>query len=252
MRSPRLHFSVDDVFESLVRISDDGGGLFEAPFFAFLQELHERWGIDVDVYLFFRQRIDGRVRTLREVSSSLAGDFQSAPWLRLGPHALDYDHAPYAQSPRAQRAVFDAIYAELDRFAGAGRRASWVRLHYFSEAFGIADYWSENGVTTLLLTDKPAGSYHLPDPERERLLRDGRVEFGGMSLRRSHERVENIAREAPSEEELVGRLRDHADRHGALVLFSHEVDLGRGDVRDTCHRCLELAQGLGLIPHRPR
>lgn len=252
MHPPTLHFSVDDVFESLVRVSDRGAGLFEDPFFAFLEELHRRWRIHVDLYLFFRQEIDGRIRTLEDVSSSLARDFRKAPWLRLGPHALDYDHPPYAQSHDRQQAVYDAIYAQVDRFAGAGSRARWVRLHYFTEAFGMADYWRRNGVSTLLLTDKPAGSYHLPDAVRDRLLQDGRVEFGGISLRRSHERIENLAREAPSDEALAARLQAHADRHGALVLFSHEVDLGGESVRQTCRRCLEHARALGFTPHQPR
>ena len=40
-KTPFYHFSVDDVFESLIEITDKGIEVFEHPFFSFLKELHD-------------------------------------------------------------------------------------------------------------------------------------------------------------------------------------------------------------------
>lgn len=225
------HFSVDDVFDAFVEVSDRRVPLFEHSFFAFLKRLHEDFGASVDLYLFYRKTMNGRCRTLDEVAASIGDALLEHPWLRLGPHALDWDTPPYSQTPPEQVRVFDAVYAHLDRFAAGGGRSKWIRLHHFSEAYENGPYFRARGVEALLTTDKPAVSYRLGDSERRQLEESGRIEYGGITLIRSHFRMEGLV-DAGLEGAAAERALDAIlERHGVAVLMTHESLLGRPDVR---------------------
>jgi len=238
----RYHFSVDDVFDALIEVSDRGIELFEHPFFAFLEQVHARFETNIDLYLFLQQRVDGRPRHLGQVSATHLDAFQQAAWMRFGPHALDYETPPHAQSAAELQQTFDAIYAEIERFAGPGKNSRWVRLHYFSEPLESSDYLSQRGVESLLLTDKPAVSYRLPEEDRSRLSRKGIVRHGRIDLRRSHFRMENLAAEAASgPRDMTPTFDGILTASGYLSLFTHEVDLAREEVRKKTLECLDYA-----------
>ena len=243
------HFSIDDIFDSLIEVTDSNIALFEHPFFAFLQSLHVDYAISVELYLFYQKMLNGRLRNLSQVSSRLNKYFISAPWLRLGPHALDYDTAPYIQSPAEQRKTFNAIYEEIARFAGSNNMSRWLRLHYFSESYELVAYWQSKGVDTLLLTDKPAVAYCLPNKEKETLANSGFAKYQGLNLRRSHERMENLVAEALVGSELQARLAIHLNKHGYLVLFSHEINMSDTKIQDTTRECLSYVKQQGFISY---
>jgi len=71
LKKPFYHFSVDDVFNALIEISDRKIDVFEHPFFAFLKELHDEFDTNIDLYVFFQRKINGKLRTLRDVSGSI-------------------------------------------------------------------------------------------------------------------------------------------------------------------------------------
>jgi hypothetical protein len=232
------HFSIDDVLKALLEASDRGGDLFAIPFFALLEEAHRRFGTKTDLYLFQKQVIDGRERSLAEVSSRLREVLARTDWIRFGPHALDYGTAPYAQDPASQSATIEGIYREVDRFAGAERHARWVRLHYFSEAYESAPALIAAGVEGLLLTDKEAAAYRLSEDNRSLLRERGEVAHAGLSLYRSHLRVENIL--DLDRRALAETLDAPIQRYGYLSLFTHEYELDRADVRSRMMLCLEI------------
>ena len=240
------HFSIDDVFDSIIEASDANIALFKHPFFNFLQSLHTDYGVYIDLYLFYQKITQGRLRNLTEISPYLKTDFISAPWLRLGPHALDYDTAPYLQSFAEQEKTFNVIYKEIRRFAGSSNMSRWLRLHYFSEAYELSTYWQSQGVDTLLLTDKPAVAYRLPNQEKEKLESSGFVQYQGLNLRRSHERIENLPDEAISPHSLHIRLANHLEKQGYLTLFSHEINMSDAKVNNITHECLSYVSQLGL------
>lgn len=240
------HFSIDDVFNSLIEVSDANIALFKHPFFNFLQSLHLDYGVYLDLYLFYQKIVQGRLRNLTEISPQLKTDFISAPWLRLGPHALDHDTAPYLQSPADQEKTFNAIYQEIRRFAGSSNMSRWLRLHYFSEAYELSTYWQSQGVDTLLLTDKPAVAYRLPNPEKEKLESSGLIQYQGLNLRRSHERMENLSAEAISHQNLHTRLARHLEKHNYLILFSHEINMSDAKVQSITRESLSYVSKLGL------
>jgi len=232
-----LHVSIDDVFHSLVEVSQSGSSLFEHPFFCFLKGLHDTYGIEIDIYVFLEGKVRARTYTLREVSSRLRQDFQRAPWLNIGPHGLNYCRAPYLQSDAEKIETFEAIYDEIDRFAGPGKQSQSVRLHYFSESFDIEEFWRQNHVSVLFLTDKPAVSYHLPDNLKTELATRGKLDISShLQLRRSHCRVENL--KSMSQDEIVDTLTQFIEQHAFLAIFSHEKDCADAIVRQKFHSVL--------------
>ncbi|MCC7154059.1 MAG: hypothetical protein IT161_05750 [Bryobacterales bacterium] len=246
---PIYHFSVDDVFEALIQMSDWEMRAFDHPFFRFLKEMHHRYGMNCDAYLFLEGNVGGKKRSLSEIPKSYREEFQGATWLRFGPHALNYDVPPYTQAPEEQERTFDRLYSEIERIAGPGKTCDWVRLHFFSEAYEIAPYLRKRGVSTLLLTDKQAIAYRLPAAARDRLRTEGMFEYGGLRLRQSQYRIENLAAppavcRADIEEELGYTAWDS----GYLTLFTHEIELSRREVRQRTEECLGYTAARGMRP----
>jgi len=226
------HFSIDDVLKSLIEVTDRKIGLFEHQLFAFLREVHDTFGTNMDLYLFERQVIEGVQRSLTEVKLGLCAG-PDAAWLRFGPHARDFGTPPHTQTPEDQRVTFATIYREIDRIAGAGRRSRWVRLHYFSEPYEAAPFLTQAGVEALLLTDKDKVAYRLPEPEKAQLREKGAIDYAGIALRRSHVRVENLL--SGNTEPLLDTL---LKKHGYLALFTHEYELSRPEVRERMRDCI--------------
>jgi hypothetical protein len=225
------HFSVDDVFDPFIEVSDRQIPLFDHPFFHFLKEVHDECGTNISLYLFYQKRIHSFIRTLAEVSAVSKETLKKNPWLRFGPHALDYDTPPYAQSPAEQSKVFDAIYTEIERFAGNGGMSKWVRLHYFSESYELAEYFKTKDVTALLSTDKEAISYRMPAYAKEQLRNRGVTDYEGMTFVRSHLRVETLVRDRTSFEEAHGTIESLLTRLGHVVIMTHEYELAHPEVR---------------------
>lgn len=229
-----FHFSIDDVFTSLIEATQGYENLFDHPFFKFLNELHRHHGINIDLYLFFEQEKNSIIYNLEDVSDRFKSELQNAKWLKLAPHALNMAIAPYQQSPERQIEVFDKIYAQIHRFAGANKCCSTLRLHYFSESYQLYEYWKTKNVSTLLFTDKPAVSYQLPKPQRIQLAKSGSVSYKNLNIRRSQFRMENLTHLKQTAIKSYITMKYQA--HGYLTLFSHEADLISPQVRDLCHR----------------
>ncbi|HEY6565824.1 MAG TPA: hypothetical protein VIY86_15175, partial [Pirellulaceae bacterium] len=151
---------------------------------------------------------------------------------------FDDETPPYAQIPAEQRSFCDLIYSEIARFAGPDRTSRWVRLHYFSEAYELASYFQSRGVEALLTTDKPSVSYRLPPSETERLRTDGTVEFAGIRFIRSRLRVENLVGAPLDDQQLADVLERSCPSSSPAVIFTHECDLARREVRDMAVRVL--------------
>ena len=128
IKEPFFHFSVDDVCLALVEGSRREDGLLSHPFFEFLNELHDSYGIFVDLYCFWECTSAGQRLDLAGAAPHTAGSLAGQAWMRFGPHGLDPDTPPYAQEPQAQREVFDRILGELARIAGRESCSRWVRL----------------------------------------------------------------------------------------------------------------------------
>jgi hypothetical protein len=240
-QQPTYHFSIDDVFHCLIEATDHYRDLFAHPFFRFLERMNSRYGACADLYLFNQAVVDGRLRTLAEVSTRFREQLQKAAWLRFGPHAHDYATPPHSQKPSEQRETFDETYAQIQRFAGPNKTTRWNRLHFFSECYELAPYFRRHGSDVLLLTDKPATTYRLSPGAAHRLRRRGWLLRDGLKLLQSHYRFEFFERDAVSAEDVQRLVRATLQERGYVSLFTHEIDLQRESVLRIAGLALQCA-----------
>jgi hypothetical protein len=243
---PWYHFSIDDVFDSLIELTDKGIPLFDHSFFRMLKEAHDRFGTYVDLELFWQREIDGTLRTLEEVRSLKEELENEGGWIKFGPHALDYATAPFEQSPAEQRDVFDNIYHEIERIAGKEYCAEWIRLHFYSESYELADYFKERGVTALFSTDRPIGAHRLPPEAGGDLYAKGIAKYGDMNFIRTQFRVEYFTNKRCTKEDLRALFQDAINKYGYITVYSHEYEFARSEVRSMLRIMLEALGDLGV------
>ena len=244
---PWYHFSVDDVFDSLIEITLKDIPLFEHPFFALMKEMHDIYDVQVDLELFWGKEIDGVFYTLREMKDVSKEIKEQGSWLRFGPHAYNYMVAPFEQTREEQIEVFNNIYSEIDRFAGRQFYATWVRLHYYSESYELASYFKERGVTALFSTDREAGSHRMPPPIAQSLLQTGFATYEDAHFIRTQFRVEVLTNHRDSEEDLQKMFTDALEQFGYIIFYSHEYEFARSEVRNMFRTIFKVLTSLGVV-----
>jgi hypothetical protein len=215
------HFSVDDVFQALCEINNCD--LFSHPFFNFLNRCHNQFGVNVDLYLFYRQKINGEWKTLKDITDKHSQVFKSNPWLRFGPHALDYDSPPHTQSIEDQKKTFDLIYKEITRITGRESNTGLVRLHCFSECYELTEYFHKRGVDALYSTDKKVYSWRMNKNSIIELKKKHMVVYQGMKFYRTHLRVENLVDDNPKA--IIEKIENIIKKVGFFSFVTHEYEL---------------------------
>lgn len=245
--NPWYHFSIDDVFECLIEVTDKNIPLFDHPMFSLLKDLHDKYGIRVGLNLFFQKEINGKVRTLKEVRDLKEEIISSGGWLYFGPHALDFDNSPFNQNKEEQIKTFDMIYDEIDRIAGKETYEKWVRLHFYSESYELATYFKERGVEALFSTDRPAGSHRMPEEIKNNLIQNGCATYEGMNFIRTQFRVEFLTETNPSIEDLEKTFKESLEKFGYIILYTHEYEFLRKEICDTLERSVEALNNLSIF-----
>ena len=97
--------------------------LFDHPFYAVLRECHEKYGLRMQINLFYRTDFFYGMDefTLRDVTDAYKGEFAAnADWLKLGFHSLqEFPDYPWVNADYADvKKLFDMIHGEIVRFAG--------------------------------------------------------------------------------------------------------------------------------------
>lgn len=230
-KKPFYHFSIDDVIDSLIEVSDSSNDFFSHHFFKFLDIIHNKYDVNIDLYCFYQKNIRNKLRTLNDVSDEFKETFINNSWLHLGPHALDYESAPYAQTPNQQMQTFDSIYREIERFSGNPSKCKFLRLHFFTESYELSDYFQTKKVHSLFTTDKPAIAHRLNDTIKSKLGSYGYANFNDISFTRSHFRVETLVEKNFSNKEIEDMLEHHLSIHGFVTFFTHECELVRPEIK---------------------
>jgi len=231
-KKPFYHFSIDDVIDSLIEVSYSSNDFFSNSFFKFLDTMHSKYNVNIDLYCFYQKNILNNSITLNELSNKHKKIFLKNKWLRFGPHALDTETAPYTQSPADQIQVFDSIYKEIERFSGSSSKSELIRLHYFSEAYELSNYFQTKNVHSLFTTDKPAISHRMNEKVKFELNKFGHTVFNEICFVRSHFRIETLVEQNLSHDEIINLLENYLSTFGFVTFFSHEYELIRPEVRE--------------------
>ena len=232
-KKPFYHFSIDDVIDSLIQVSDSSSDLFSNYFFEFLETIHKKYDVKIDLYCFYQKIFQNKLRNLTEVSDQYKKIFINNSWLRFGPHALDYDSPPYAQLPDQQIDVFDSIYKEIERFTGNPSKCEFLRLHFFTESYELSDYFQTHNIHSLFTTDKPDIAYRLDNDVKSILDSNGHVKFNKINFIRSHFRIETLVNENFSDSEICKLIENCLSKHEFVTFLTHERELIRPKVQTT-------------------
>ena len=103
--------------------------MFDHPFFAVLKECHEKYGLKMQINLFYRTDFFYGMDefTLKDVTDAYKGEFvANADWLKFGFHSLqEFPDYPWINADFADvKRLFGMIHGEVVRFAG---EASFAR-----------------------------------------------------------------------------------------------------------------------------
>lgn len=247
---PFYHFSIDDTFDTLIETVDKKIPLKKHPYFKYLYGLHQKYGITFSLYLFYQRKIDGRLRTLNEIRNikKQITDKKGNAWLKFGPHSFDFDTAPHSQTPDEQKKSFNKIYKEIDRFAGKKARAKFVRLHYYSESYELAEYFKRKGVAVLFSTDRKVGSYRLGKRNGKKLNDTGIAQYNNIAFWRTHHRIEFFREAGLKKEDIKRRFGATLKKYGFLIFYTHEYDLVKRGSQKILNQSLEILQEMKVPP----
>tara|TARA_B100001173_G_C15870831_1_gene497200 strand:+ start:67 stop:813 length:747 start_codon:yes stop_codon:yes gene_type:complete len=217
-----FHFSIDDVFESLIEVSDKNIPLKKHWFFKILYNLWKRYKIKTAIYLFYQKKIDGKLRTLKEVKS-IKNEIKGK-WIYFNFHGLDKYNPPFSQSIQNQKKIFEKIRKEIIRFAGKKNFSSLVRLHYYSESFELSKYLKNKKVKGLFTTDKKVTAYKLPKKNKKDLFENGFSFFKNLKFIRTDFRVEKLS-DSKSFKKIKHLFLKKIKIKNNIVIYTHEYEL---------------------------
>ncbi|MBR4653949.1 MAG: hypothetical protein IKO72_11380 [Kiritimatiellae bacterium] len=97
--------------------------VFDHPFCAVLKECHEKYGLKMQINLFYRTDFFYGMDefTLADVTDAYKGEFEAnSDWLRFGFHSLqEFPDYPWINAEYADvKKLFDMIHGQVERFAG--------------------------------------------------------------------------------------------------------------------------------------
>ena len=172
-------FTIDDNIRFLKEITERKySSVFEHPYAAMLKRLHEKFGLKIQLNLFYR--VDGF--DLSKMSDAYRSEWKAnADWLKLSFHSdyenvKPYEFSDYDEVYRDCKAVHD----EILRFASPTSLAKTTTVHYCLATESGLQALCDNDVTGLLglfgNEAEPQSSYGLDDISAAR-VRSGEIVF---------------------------------------------------------------------------
>ena len=177
-------FTVDDniiFLKDLTKTAHES--IFDHPYLALYKRLHEKYGLKIQLNLFYRDS---------EFDLSLMSDAykseweRCSDWLKLSFHSEWENVKPYENSP------YEVVYSDMAkadeqiiRFAGEKSLAKTTTIHYCLTTQGGVKAIKDNGVVGLLglfgSDENPKTSYSLKSSEATRIRNGEIVKIDEMS-----------------------------------------------------------------------
>lgn len=251
IRGKTAAFYIDDVIWTLRDLTRQRPkSLLELPFLAHLRECHEKWGLKVQLNLFYRTDFYyGRDEfSLADVTADYKSEWQAnKDWLRLGFHSLqEFPDYPFVSADYEDvKFVFDRIRNEVDRFAGTGVFTYATVPHWFPTSKEGCRALKDCGVRVIACSCGPRYRY---DGNREMLPY-------GHGMRAENNRKPETAmywREGQGDAISVSlcgynHLSDaQFEQTCGTYAYLHDNDTGANFKQFTCGPCLNLSTVEGL------
>ncbi|MCU6707999.1 hypothetical protein M6D81_04670 [Paenibacillus sp. J5C_2022] len=129
-----MHISFDDTYDLMKELTVNEtryNSLFDHEVFAYLRDMHEKYGAVFSFYLFYGRTDDAF--TMSDMTTKFKDEFAThADWLKFGYHSLYEDTRSSRLSDEEMIASVGNMHAAITRFAGADSIDKLVRFGYFS------------------------------------------------------------------------------------------------------------------------
>lgn len=185
----RFCFTIDDNIRFLRELTESNAqSIFSHPYAGMLKDLHERYGVKVQLNLFYKEN----GFTLAQMTERFFSEWQeNADWLKLSFHSLEETVEPYKNAD--YQTVYDdclAVQKEIKRFAGERVLAKTTTVHYCTTTRAGVRALKDNGVQGLLglygTQENPRVSYGCSKKDGE-ILRNGEIaRYDGVSFMAIH------------------------------------------------------------------
>ena len=178
-------FTVDDNIRFLKELTQCPKlSIFDHPYMAMYQRLHQRFGLKVQLNLFFEMPgFD-----LSQMTDIYRDEFaQNAHWLKLSFHSQwenvePYEFSDYAEVYRDAKGVNDQIL----RFAGGKALGKTTTIHYCSTTHeglrAMKDLQTEGLLGLFGTTASPCTSYSVPENMGDAIRAGQVVEYQGVKI----------------------------------------------------------------------
>ncbi len=232
-----IHYSVDDVFESLVNLSTNQyDSIFEEEHFSFLKKLHDEYDINVSAYVFY----DNGEYDLTDVTDGFSSEFQdNADWLKFGFHSLNSDTNYEDSTKQEAKEDYDKVIDELTRITGGTDAVdTTVRLHNYSASNEALKGFisTDNGVEKLLSPEDKRLAYDLNEEQTSYLYQYDYINENGVDYIKTDVRLENL----DNVEEFHDSFTKQDDLNDMLVVFTHENYLVDPEIQSKTHELLNM------------
>ena len=197
-------FTVDDNIIFFKEIAERGyKSLFEHPYLAMYKRLHERFGLKIQLNLFYEDKLGF---DLSKFPDTYKNEWEEVcDWLKLSFHSKLENVNPYEFSGYDE-VSFDCknVQSEILRFSSEKTLAKTTTVHYCLTTLDGIRALYDNGVRGLLglygKDQNPSVSYMRSEEECERILRGENVLTDGMTyaaldiVLNCHAKEENLRR----------------------------------------------------------
>ena len=195
----RYYFTVDDNIRFLKETARCGyASLFDHPYAAMWKQLHDLFGVKVQLNLFYRDE----EFTLAQMPDHYRKEWAAnADWLKLSFHSDHENECPY------EHAAYDEVYAdchrvqdEILRFAGVASLAETTTVHYCQTTADGLHALRDSGVKGLLglygTSIAPMTSYSVPSALAQRIRNGEIVTHNGVAMAAIDIIINTLPREA--------------------------------------------------------
>lgn len=170
-------FTIDDNIRLFKEITERGyNSIFEHPYLAMLHRLHDKFGLKIQLNLFYAtENFD-----LSQMSDCYKSEWSAvSDWLKMSFHSHHENVSPYESSGYSE--VFDdckAVNREILRFASRNCLADTTTIHFCKTTKDGLLALKDNGVRGLLGLfgddDNPRTSYEISEDKASR-IRNGEI-----------------------------------------------------------------------------